>query len=108
MSVWPPVDALEYRVAELPPGRLSGTAKVAGAPDSPVRRRVQIVAAVSNAHGHVFPSASAVATWTWADEDGNWEVRNLDPSLKYHAIAYDHTGVHDPVIKLNLVPTVNP
>ncbi|MCK2088100.1 hypothetical protein MXC99_07900 [Thauera aromatica] len=46
-------------------------------------------------------------TWTWADESGNWEVRNLDPALKYHVIAYDHTGVHDPVIKMNLVPTVD-
>ena len=33
--------------------------------------------------------------------------RNLDPARKYHAIAYDHTGQYDPVIKLNLIPTVD-
>lgn len=92
----------------LRPGRLYGTTRQAGAPDVPVRRRVQIVAAVSNAHGHAFPAVGSFATWVWADESGNWVVRNLDPALRYHAIAYDHTGVHDPVIKLNLVPTVDP
>jgi len=90
-----------------PPGRLYGSTKEAGIPDAPVRRRVQIMSAASNAHGHVFPAVGSVVTWTWADESGNWEVRNLDPALKYHVIAYDHTGVHDPVIKMNLVPTVD-
>ncbi len=88
-------------------GRIFGTTKESGIPDAPVRRRVQIIAAVSNAHGHVFPNADPSVTWTCADESGNWEVRNLDPTLKYHVIAYDHTGVHDPVIKMNLVPTVD-
>lgn len=88
-------------------GRLHGTTKEAGSPDAPVRRRVQIIAAENNSHGHVFPNSNSSVTWTWADEAGNWEVRNLDPTLKYHAIAYDHTGQYDPVIKLNLVPTVD-
>jgi len=87
--------------------RIFGTTKTAGNPDAPVRRRVQIVEASANAHGHVFPSVGAFSTWTWADENGNWEVRNLDPNLKYHAIAYDHTGQYDPVIKMNLTPTVD-
>ena len=93
----------------LPPsaGRLFGTTKETGAPDAPIRRRVQIFSAEVNAHGHVFPSPPLFSTWTWADENGNWEVRNLDPALKYHAIAYDHTGQYDPVIKLNLIPTVD-
>ncbi|MDD3674979.1 hypothetical protein [Thauera propionica] len=47
------------------------------------------------------------STWVWADEAGNWEVRLLDPAKKYHAIAYDHTGQYDPVIKMNLTPTVD-
>ncbi|ENO82079.1 hypothetical protein B447_05058 [Thauera sp. 27] len=95
-------------VPEPLPGRLFGSTKIAGSPDVPIRRRVQIVSAVSNAHGHVFPNSESSVTWTWADEDGNWEVQNLNPSLKYHVIAYDHTSVYDPVIKLNLVPTVDP
>lgn len=89
-----------------PSGRLYGTTAIAGTPDAPVRRRVQICEAVSNAHGHIFPSVGASVAWTWADDAGNWEVNNLDPALKYHVIAYDHTGVHDPVIKLNQIPEV--
>lgn len=88
-------------------GRLFGTTTIAGAPDAPVRRRIQVVEKTENAHGHVFPALGVFVTWAWADESGNWEVRNLDPALKYHVIAYDHTGVHDPVIKLNLTPTVD-
>lgn len=92
---------------EPPPGRLSGSTKIAGSPDTPVPRRVQVVSYAPNAHGHIFPAVVAFSTWTWADENGNWEVRNLDPALKYHAIAYDHTGQYDPVIKMNLIPTVD-
>ncbi len=88
-------------------GRLYGTTKEAGSPDSPARRRVQIIEASTNAHGHVWPSFGAYFTWTWADDAGNWEVRNLDPALEYHVIAYDHTGQYDPVIKMNLTPTVD-
>ena len=100
--------ALSYSVFEQPPaGKLFGTTKEADFPDRPVRRRVQVVRAIDNAHGHVFPNGNSSVTWTWADEHGNWEVRNLDPALKYHAIAYDHTGQYDPVIKLNLIPTVD-
>lgn len=93
------------RVFALPVGVLTGSTKVAGSPDAPVARRVQIVEAVSNAHGHAFPS-TGFSTWTWADAAGNWSISGLDPSKKYHVIAYDHTDVHDPVIKLNLVPEV--
>lgn len=88
-------------------GYLHGTTAIAGSPDAPARRRVQAMSSGSNAHGHIFPLVGALVTWVWADESGNWEVRNLDPALKYHVIAYDHTGVHDPVIKLNLTPTVD-
>lgn len=88
-------------------GRLFGTTKVAGNPDSPARRRVQVIPAAQNAHGFVFPNAEAAVAGTWSDDTGNWEVRNLDPARKYHVIAYDHTGQYDPVIKMNLVPTVD-
>lgn len=88
-------------------GRLHGTTAVAGTPDEPVRRRVQVVAAGGNAHGHIFPIIGSLYTWVWADASGHWECRYLDPARRYHVIAYDHTGVHDPVIKMNLVPTVD-
>lgn len=93
--------------ATIPPGRLYGTTREAGLPDAPVRRRVQVVSADQNAHAHLFPTATVFCTWVWADENGSWAVHGLDPALKYHVIAYDHTGVHDPVIKMNLVPTVD-
>lgn len=90
---------------KLPGGRLFGTTKVAGLPDAPVRRRVQLVS-TENPGGVIFPISTLVA-WFFSDENGNWEANNLDPALKYHVIAYDHTGQYDPVIKMNLVPTVD-
>lgn len=86
-------------------GRLFGTTKVAGLPDAPVRCRVQLVSA-ENPGGTIFPINNFV-NWIYSDENGNWEFRNLDPAIKYHAIAYDHTGQYDPVVKMNLIPTVD-
>lgn len=87
-------------------GFLAGTTSVSGAPEELVRRRVQLVVAAGNAHGHILPAIGR-ATWTWADVAGTWRFDNLDPALKYHVIAYDHTGAHDPVIKMNLTPSVD-
>jgi hypothetical protein len=103
--VTPPVLATQI-VAPLP-GVLSGTTAIAGLPDAPVRRRVQIVEATSNAHDHVFPSVGAFVAWTWASDSGEWSFDRLNPASRYHVIAYDHTGQYDPVIKMNLVPTVD-
>lgn len=89
-----------------PAGRMYGNVKEAGLPDQPLRRRVMVAESRPNAHGFPFPFTGPTF-WTWADENGNWEVLNLDPALKYHVIAYDHTGQYDPVIKMNLVPTVD-
>lgn len=94
------------RTVPPPPGVLKLNTVIAGDPDAPVRRRVQIVEAVPNAHGHIFPATSGEARWHWAGPDGKLNVTGLDPDKRYHAIAYDHTGVHDPVIKLNLTPEV--
>ncbi|MDX9717250.1 MAG: hypothetical protein RBT67_07745 [Thauera sp.] len=98
----------EIVVGTPPGGRLFGTTKVAGSPDTAAVRRVQIIEAVPNAHGHIFPALGAVVTWVWSDANGEWEVPRLDPTKKYHAIAYDHTGVHTPVIKTNLIPSTAP
>lgn len=95
-----------YRAPLRLPGWLSGSTVIAGDPDSPVRRRVQIVESVVNAHGHALPNIGRT-TWVWADPAGSWKVTGLDPAKRYHAIAYDHTGQYDPVIKLNLVPSVD-
>ena len=89
------------------PGVLSGTTVIAGLPDAPVRRRVQIVEATSNAHGLVFPTIGSHVAWTWASDSGEWSFDRLNPERRYHVIAYDHTGQYDPVIKMNLTPTVD-
>lgn len=93
------------RLTPIRPGRLYGTAAIAGDPDTPVRRRVQLFTS-SNAHGQVFPMTQYV-DWQWSAADGAWAFSDLDPAQRYHVIAYDHTGQYDPVIKLSLVPTVD-
>jgi hypothetical protein len=89
----------------VPVGVLYGTTAVAGFPDATVQRRVHLVLA-DNPQRLLLPGARLVA-WKFSDAFGNWHFDGLDPTLRYHAIAYDHTGVHDPVIKMNLVPTVD-
>lgn len=89
------------------PGVISGTTVLAGAPDAPVRRRVQLFEC-SNAHGMAFPTAATPVRWQWSAPDGSYRFEGLDPAKTYGVIAYDHTGVHDPVVKLNLVPEVTP
>ena len=98
-----------YRIQVVPPlpGVLRGTTAIAGTPDVAAPRRVQLFASRGlNAHGYVFPT-NRIVDWCWSDAAGNWEFTGLDPEARYGVIAYDHTGVHDPVIKLNLVPTVD-
>lgn len=88
------------------PGILYGTTVIGGLPDVPVRRRVQLFQSGPNAHGMLFPNNSTVLRWQWSGTDGSYRFEGLDPAQRYHIIAYDHTGVHDPVVKLNLVPEV--
>lgn len=91
------------RLAPAPTGSLSGTTKVAGSPDTAVRRLVQLFIS-NNAFGAALPVVDVVR-WQWSDASGNWQFSNLDPALRYGVIAYDHTGTYDPVVKLNLIPT---
>lgn len=90
---------------ELFKGVLRGTTKTAGNPDAPVARRVQLFEATA---GQVLANqATAMCTTTVSGADGEWEATGLNPALKYNVIAYDHTGQYDPVVKLNLTPTVD-
>lgn len=86
-------------------GRLWGTVKTAASPDLPVKRRVHVVEAVVDRL--ITVPAAGLGISTISGEQGEWVARGLDPAKKYHAIAYDHTGQYDPVIKMNLVPTVD-
>lgn len=85
-------------------GYLDVDTVIAGLPDQPVPRRVQLFVA-ANALGTVFPTASLVATQVTGD-DGRCRFEHLDPAQRYGVIAYDHPGEHDPVIKTNLIPSV--
>ena len=85
-------------------GVLTGTLMVAGAPDTPVRRKMHVFES-SSRYGMPFPTAVFVRN-ALSDVAGNWSVGQLDPSKKYGIIAYDHTGQYDPVIKINLTPSV--
>lgn len=84
---------------------LSGNTLYAGTPDAPVARVVQLFEGDSFAAARAFPAARLVAQALSA-QDGAWAFAKLDPTVRYHVIAYDHTGQYDPVIKLNLIPTV--
>lgn len=88
-----------------PSGRLFGTTKTAGTPDAPASRLVHLIRGTPAIRGMLVGDSTPLQ-WVQSDTQGNWEFGLLDPSLRYHVIAYDHTGVHDPVIKMNLVPTV--
>ena len=44
MTVWLSPPALRVQVTPIPPGVIYGTTVVAGSPDAPVRRRVQLFA----------------------------------------------------------------
>lgn len=88
-------------------GYLEGTTKVAGAPDVPVRRRVHLVVQMSPRSDLVFPGR--IMRSVWSDPvTGAWRFDYINVSAKCAAIAYDHTGVNDPVAKTGLMPTPMP
>lgn len=87
--------------APRPATRLRVSTVIAGTPDIPVRRRVQLFT-YSNAHGHVFPNNATPVRWKWSEPDGMCEFHGLELGVPYGAIAYDHTGVYAPSVQLGL------
>lgn len=86
-------------------GYIEGTTKIVGDPDIPASRVVQLFERESPAQvasGVGRPLARMISS-----ESGEWRFDECRPDVRYAVIAYDHTGVHDPVIKLNLIPTVD-
>ena len=82
---------------------LGGSTSTAGSPDVPVTGRV-----VQLLTGGVTPRCIATAL---SDAAGTWTFARLShrpDGAGYTVIAYDHTGVHDPVAKANLIPTPMP
>lgn len=86
-------------------GTLSGTTKTAGVPDVPVLSIVQLFQSDAPG-GYALPNATLVDR-AQSDASGSYQFKNLDPARKYNVIAYDLTGQYDPVIKMNLIPTVD-
>ncbi len=86
-------------------GTLSGTTKTAGAPDVPALSIVQLFQSDAPG-GYALPNATLVDRAA-SDASGNYQFKNLNPAMKYNVIAYDLTGQYDPVVKMNLVPTVD-
>lgn len=84
-------------------GYLAGLVSIAGTPDSPASRKIHIF---THESAGLFPLPTAKG-WAWSSPDGGYRFDRLDPALRYGIIAYDHTGQYDPVIKLNLIPTVD-
>lgn len=83
---------------------LEGTTSNAGLADTPVRRRVQLIAQDTAAAGLSLPGR--VVREGWSDAvTGEWRFDFITAGRRYSVIAYDHTGQHDPVIKSGLLPT---
>ena len=82
---------------------MHGSTLVAGTPDAPVSRRVQLWSGIL--------LAPRLIVTQYSDAEGLYTFTRLGRSLTsdgYTVIAYDHTGVHDPVAKTNLVPSPMP
>ena len=70
-------------------GRIAGTVKEKGAPDTPLQRRVQL-----------YDESSKIMTReVWSDPTtGAYLFENIDPKLTYSIISYDYTGMYRAVI----------
>lgn len=81
-------------------GVISGTVKEKNLPsNTPVVRRVRLF----------DQRSSLLVAETWSTPGtGAYSFENLDASLKYTVIAYDHTGLYGAVIADGLTPTAIP
>jgi hypothetical protein len=70
-------------------GRIAGTVKEKGTPDQPLQRRVQLF----------DETRSLLVAQTWSNPTtGAYLFENIDPTLTYTIISYDHTGTYRAVI----------
>lgn len=93
------------RAARLTEGHnsLSGSTAIAGDPDtSAPGRSVQLLRSVR------LPHFIAGVVSDTAGQYAFEHIRHRPASDGYTVIAYDHTGVYDPVAKTNLVPSPMP
>ncbi|MCK0508463.1 hypothetical protein [Aromatoleum anaerobium] len=82
--------------------RLRGTTSIAGSPNIPTSRRVQLLRSVN---------VPVLVAKTWSDAAGAWAFDGIAPRQNgagYTVISYDHTGVHAPAAAASLIPTPTP
>lgn len=76
-------------------GRITGTVKIKGTPDYPVSRRVRLYRELDG----------ALVAQTFSDPiTGEYEFDGVNVSLRYTALAYDHTYNFRAVVSDNLTP----
>jgi hypothetical protein len=78
-------------------GVITGSTKVDSTPDAPIRRRVRLF----RDRDGVF----VAETWSNATT-GAFAFTDLNPAMKYSAVAYDHENVFRAVIGDNLTPVI--
>jgi hypothetical protein len=84
----------ERRHAPAGAGALSGDTVIAGLPDTPVSREVELVDLA------LVPARRR----QWSSEAGAVHFSGLPIGRRYLMVAYDHTGAYDPVAKFVTVP----
>lgn len=76
-------------------GTITGTTKNTGTPNTPVRRRVRL-------HEQ---SSGRIVRETWSDATtGAYTFSEVNGSLKYYIVSFDHTGTYNGVIKSDVTP----
>jgi len=88
----------ERRRALSGPATLAANTVIAGLPDSPVAREVELIDL------SLLPARQTA----WSAANGEVEFARLPPGRRYLMVSYDHTGVYDPVAKLVTIPTPLP
>lgn len=84
---------------------LTGTTGYVGPPERLSACLVQLLQA-DTVRTRMFPF-SVLVRQQFSGPDGSYTFDRLDPAKRYDVIAYDPTGQYDPVVKMNLVPTVD-
>ena len=95
-----------YAVGATPAGKLTGSVEFPSAAQTPVSWKLRLFFSYDNLD--LMSGNLQIARWLNGNgTSATFEFRELDPNVKYHAIAFDLSGKYDPVVKTNLIPTVD-
>lgn len=84
---------VRHDAADGGPDRIAGTVQIDGTPVTPAARRVRL-------HDQ---ASGRVVRETWSDAAGAYSFEKL-ARRPYYVIAFDHTGLHDPVARDQRIP----